>query len=180
MLAALPAPPATISVASYFEDQHRRFARDARDLAVDELIGDEVADHQHAAAAEAVDEREQTFLALGFAGQRVHRTGNEHLQSLPSIQLAAAIRLSTTASAVRSRGRFCSSDMPYPVLTRTAFGPDGAAQRDVDPPVADDKRTGRVDAELAHRAIDQTAAGLPAVAALRVPLATLPSGWCGQ
>ena len=52
------------------EDQHRRLARDARDLAVDELVGDEVADDEHAAAREAVDEREQALLALGLAGLR--------------------------------------------------------------------------------------------------------------
>ena len=54
------------------EDQHRRLARDAGDLAVDELVGDEVADDQHAAAAEPVDERKQAFLALGIAGQRMN------------------------------------------------------------------------------------------------------------
>ena len=59
------------------EDQHRRLARDAGDLAVDELVGDEVADDQHAAAAEPVDEREQTFFPLGFAGQRMNGAGNQ-------------------------------------------------------------------------------------------------------
>ena len=60
------------------EDQHRRFARDAGDLAVDELVGDEVADDEDAAAREAVDEREQPFLALGLAGQRMNGAGNQH------------------------------------------------------------------------------------------------------
>ncbi len=58
-----------------FEDQHRRLARDARHLPVDEFVGDEITDDQHAAAAEAVDEPEQTFLALGFTGQRVDGSG---------------------------------------------------------------------------------------------------------
>src|SRR5712692_9333560 len=38
------------------ENEHRRFARDPRHLAVDEFIGDEVADDEDAAAGEAVDE----------------------------------------------------------------------------------------------------------------------------
>ena len=59
LLAALPAPPATISVASYFR-MSTGASRDTRAIfAVDELVGDEVADDEHAAVAEAVDEREQ-------------------------------------------------------------------------------------------------------------------------
>ena len=50
------------------EDEHRRLARDAGDFAVDELVGDQIADDEHAAAAEAVDEREQALLAFGLAG----------------------------------------------------------------------------------------------------------------
>jgi hypothetical protein len=45
-----------------FQDQHRRFPRHARDLSVDELVGDDVADHQHPAVAEALDQREQALL----------------------------------------------------------------------------------------------------------------------
>ena len=51
------------------QDQHRRLARHARHLAVDELVGDQIAEHEHAAAREAVDEGEEPFLALRFAGQ---------------------------------------------------------------------------------------------------------------
>ena len=108
------------------EDQHRRLARHARDLAVDELVGDEVADDQHAAAAEAVDEREQAFLALGLAGQRVNGSGYEHR---PSIQLAAAIRLSTTASAVRSSRRLVLFRHAVSGPHQDASRPDRARQR---------------------------------------------------
>src|SRR5262249_8957516 len=41
------------------EDQHRRLARDARRLAVEVLVGDEVAHHDKRLACEAVDERAQ-------------------------------------------------------------------------------------------------------------------------
>ena len=71
------------------EDQHRRLARHARDLAVDELVGDEVADDEHAAAREAVDEPEQPLLALGFAGQRMDGSGNQHLQIVEQIQIGS-------------------------------------------------------------------------------------------
>src|SRR4029077_4536890 len=80
------------------EDQHRRLARHTRDLAVDELVGNEIADDQHTPAAEAVDEGKEPLLPLGLAGQRMNRARYKH-QSLPSIQLLAAIRSSTTASA---------------------------------------------------------------------------------
>ena len=60
------------------QDEHRRLARHAGDLAVDELVGDEVADDEHAPAREAVDEPEQALLALGFTGQRMDGTGDQH------------------------------------------------------------------------------------------------------
>ena len=60
------------------QDQHRRFARDARDLAVDELVGDDVADDQHAAVRKAVDEREQALFALGFSRQRMNGPRDQH------------------------------------------------------------------------------------------------------
>ena len=61
------------------QDQDRRFAGDAGDLAVDELVGDDVADHEDAAVREAVDEREQPLPALGLAGLRMDGTGDQHL-----------------------------------------------------------------------------------------------------
>src|SRR5262249_55599591 len=103
------------------EDEHRRFARDAGDLAVDELVGDEVADNEHATARETVDEPEQALPALGFPGQRVDGSGDDHRSV--KIQLAAAARLSTIASAARP-GRGCASSMrPPPVRTSTARAP---------------------------------------------------------
>ena len=44
------------------QDQHRRLARDPGHLAVDELVGDQIADDQDAAAGKAVDERQQPIL----------------------------------------------------------------------------------------------------------------------
>jgi len=36
------------------------------------LVGDQIAEHQHAPAREAVDQAEQPFLALRLARQRMH------------------------------------------------------------------------------------------------------------
>ena len=60
------------------EDQDRRLPGDAGDLAVDELVGDDVADDEDTAVREAVDEREQPLLALGLAGLRMNGTGDQH------------------------------------------------------------------------------------------------------
>src|SRR3989442_9613837 len=89
------------------EDQHGRLARHARHFAVDELIGNQVADDQQPAAAEAVDEVEQALFALGLARQRMNGTRDQQFWILKfsnsqisdsqislSIQLEAAIRLS--------------------------------------------------------------------------------------
>ena len=54
-----------------FQDQHRRLARNARDFAVDELVDDDVADHEHATVAESIDQGEEPLLALGLAREWV-------------------------------------------------------------------------------------------------------------
>ena len=48
-----------------FEDQHRRFARDAGDAPVDEFVRDEIADHEHARLAEAIHDLEQARRFVG-------------------------------------------------------------------------------------------------------------------
>ena len=67
-------------VASYFRISTGASRETRAHLAVDELVGDQVADDEHAAAREAVDEREQALLALGFAGQRMDGTRYQHCQ----------------------------------------------------------------------------------------------------
>ncbi len=62
-----------------FEDQHRRFARDARDFAVDEFVRDQITDDEHPAAREAVDEPEQALFPLGLSRQRMDRSRYQHL-----------------------------------------------------------------------------------------------------
>src|SRR5205807_3521769 len=110
-----------------FQDQHRRFARHARDLAVNELVGNQVADDEHAAAGEAVDEPEEPLFPLRFAGQRMNRARDQHVMECPSIQLAAPIRLSAIASARSPAGGRPSSVAPYPVLTKTPLPPTSRA-----------------------------------------------------
>src|SRR5207245_7232849 len=99
----------------------RRFTGDPLDMSVDELVRDQVANDDDSAAGEAVDEREQSLLALSVAAQRMDGSGNEHqvrppigdcrseIATFRRIQLTAAIRLSTIASAASgSRGRASS------------------------------------------------------------------------
>ena len=66
------------------ENQDRRLARHPGHLAVDELVRNQIADDEDAAAREAVDEREQAFLSLGFARKRMYRTRDQHCGSRPS------------------------------------------------------------------------------------------------
>ena len=87
-----------------FQDQHRRFPRHARDLPVDELVGDDVADHQHPAVAERLDQCEQPLLQHGRLETYDRR--------LRRIQLVAPIRLSATASAATSGAGLASSAPP--------------------------------------------------------------------
>src|SRR5262249_47257831 len=49
------------------QDQYGRFARHARHLAVNELIGDDVADDEHALAGKSVDEAQQTLPVFSLA-----------------------------------------------------------------------------------------------------------------
>src|SRR4029453_13882284 len=49
------------------ENEYRRFARDARDLTVDELVDDQIAKHRNRSVGKVVDEREQ---ALSIGGRR--------------------------------------------------------------------------------------------------------------
>src|SRR6185295_17765170 len=104
-------------------------------LAVDELVGDEIADDEDAAAREAVDERQQPCLALGLARKGMNGSGYEHCGSRVAdcgwhkIQLAAAARLSATTSAATPAVGRVSSTAPLPVRTRIARAPTARASR---------------------------------------------------
>ena len=166
------------------EDEDRRLARHAGHLAVDELVGDQIADDEHAAAREAVDEAQQPLPALGLAGQRVNRARDQHsrhvemtisdcrFQSrlpIESIQLPPRPRLLTTASAVSPRCG-CSSSVSavagshqHARARRRLRASATSSQRS---PTVNERA--RIDAELAHGAVDQAAPGLAAVAGARV------------
>src|SRR5215468_2082360 len=60
------------------EDQNGSLARHAGNFSVDVLVGDQVANDQHTPAAEAIDEAEQTFFALGFSWKRMDGSRNQH------------------------------------------------------------------------------------------------------
>src|SRR5688572_18520169 len=68
------------------EDEHRRLARTPREPAVDELVGDEIADDEHAGAPETIDERQQPC-------------GHDRGTSLSRMRDAASARLATTMDA---------------------------------------------------------------------------------
>src|SRR5207247_7475661 len=99
------------------QEPHGLLAGHAGDLAVNELIGDDVADDEHPTTGEAVDEPEKTLFSFGVAGWRVERSANQHSAldvqlSVPArpgatrrrIQPTASIRLSATASATNPSG----------------------------------------------------------------------------
>ena len=73
------------------EDEDGRLARHARDVAVDELVDDEIAEDGRSHAGEAVDELEQAARINRCRGRSSH-------QDARRIQETAAIRLSTTAA----------------------------------------------------------------------------------
>src|SRR5436190_8417535 len=159
------------------EDQHRRFARDSLDVAVDELVRDQVADDEHAPARETVDEPEQALSALGLAGLRMYGSRNEH-QDL-RIQLAAAIKLSTIASA-SSGGRGCASSVkPYPVRTSTPRAPTQRASSTSShrSPTTNDREGSASSSRMARSTSPRD--GFRQSHAIAYSF-TLPSGWCGQ
>ena len=78
------------------ENQHRRFARDPFDVAVNELVRDQITDNEDAPAREAVHEPEQTLLALGVAGQRMNGSCDEHSSSVPYV--VSAVRRTSVSN----------------------------------------------------------------------------------
>ncbi len=86
------------------EDQDRRLPRHAGDLAVDELVDEQIAEHRDADAGEVVDERQQTI--AGHIGSRHH--------SCRRIHAVAAIRSSAmkVGSTLRRASGEVSLDRP--------------------------------------------------------------------
>ena len=171
------------------QDEDRRLARDAGDLAVDELVGDEVADDEHAAAREAVDEREQPLLALGLAGQRMNGTGDEHAIA-DSIRLRIAIaqdpaRPRRAGCPRRRRPRDRPAARCFLVGAVAGSHQDRRARRPCAP--ARRRATGRRRRTSGAGSMpsSRTARSTRPRAGFRQSQrardsATLPSGWCGQ
>src|SRR5262249_16922059 len=65
-----------------FQDQDGRLARDARNLAIHELVRDQITDNEDAPARESLDKAQQALFALGLAGQRMDGTGDQHADFL--------------------------------------------------------------------------------------------------
>ena len=77
------------------EDQDRRFPRHAGDLAVDELVDEQIAEHRDADAGEVVDERQQTI--AGTSGSRHHSCRRIH--AVAAIRSSAMTRRLDAAAA---------------------------------------------------------------------------------
>ncbi len=65
-------------VARVVEDQHGRFARDARRVAVEEAVADDVADHRDAVAAEPSGQIDQPRLQVVVGPKRLGAWGWTH------------------------------------------------------------------------------------------------------
>src|SRR5262249_48413702 len=98
------------------EDQDRRLARDARDVAVDELVRDEIGEDGDAASLEAAHDGEQALRVVpAHAGAT----------SCARIHVTASKRSSATCAGftVQEGDWYSSSPRPYPVRTRTVVAP---------------------------------------------------------
>ena len=166
------------------ENQHRRLARHAVHFAVDELVRDEIADDQHATAAEVVDERQQdapcvrlrratggrserSSMALGF-GFRLQASGfGRSLAPEPIVFENPAGRFDQIVHdgiGGQSVRRPCSSSAPYPVRTSTPRPPmfrASATSSHRSPTVND---SAGFTPSSRDRAVDQAATGLAAIA----------------
>ena len=102
------------------EDEDRRLARDARQLAVDELVDDEIPEDGDARPGELVDElQESAWVNDGLGGgASVARKASGH--GCLRIQETAPMRSSVTAPAPWAER---SAWSPYPVRTSTPRAP---------------------------------------------------------
>ena len=104
-----------------FEDQHRRFARDAGDAAIDEFVGDQIAEHHDTLAAAG---RNQGKQSCGVSVPSVA------LGSMPSVASAIMKDYRDRVNEVVAdrvdlwpAGRRCSCSAPQPVRTRIDLAP---------------------------------------------------------
>ena len=162
-----------------FEDQHGRLARHARDAAGDELVGDEVADHDDAAAAKGADQREQarggrrTAPAIAFRPWGCHSAAMAADHDRARQPPAASPRCrpaGPSGTVLRAR--------PVPGAHQDAACAGVAASctsRHLSPTTHERARSIRGRRGL----LDHAGPGLAAAAARRY-VGTAPSGWCGQ
>ena len=125
-----------------FENQHRRFARHARDAAVDELVGDQIAeDTTTRGVGEAVDEVEASASDLTLRASATARSRSPHpaAADLRITDDRARMRLSQIASVA------ATSAGPVRFLRAAVAGADqndrradGVPQLHVAPLIADD------------------------------------------
>ena len=112
------------------QDQHRRLAADALDAAVDELVGDQVGEHQHAPPAEASHQRLEPARGRGVTSSR------------PRIRSTASSRFSATRSGWRGQpgGQVGELAQPVPALHQRPARADVPGELQVGVAVADHPR----------------------------------------
>ena len=130
MWATLAAPPRRELSRRTLDHRHRRLGRDAPDLAPDVVIEHGVAEHEHAAAGEAV---EQPGYALGLAVHAISRPGRRRGRRLargsgphagPAGKAARAPAGARNSLLVPNDAR-CRSVQSVPIVAPSAARPHG-------------------------------------------------------
>ena len=132
------------------KNQHRRLARHARHAAVDELVGDEIADDRNAARGECIEQL-SSRASRSLSPVRMNRfmayinKGSDPLLRIRNIQLVASISVPATGTGGIFAGRRDASVLPYPVSTSMRLRACGQPHLDVTPAIADDERLRHVE-----------------------------------
>ena len=132
------------------EDQHRRLARDARHAAVDELVGDEVADDGDASGPSA---RRSARGAAQNPPDGLHQIVEDSIRRATAVGAAHRLLVRAVAGAHQHRARA-----------------GRAPARHVEPAVADHDRPRGIEVHLAARLLDHARARLAAAARLPIAL----------
>ena len=140
------------------EDQHRRLARDARDAAVDELVGHDVADDGDRPAPQRVDQREEL--------RRIHPTASIKLLRIASARSAVGRRVGLVRAVAGAHEDRARARRP--------------PARDVEPAVADHHRSRRIEIHLAAGLLDHARARACGSGTPAGTRSIFASGWCGQ
>src|SRR5262249_52450705 len=96
------------------KDEHRSFARDARDFAKDELVGDHIAEHCDRDAGQGLDDLDQ---ALAFSGKLAHSVEFSHAEGLRSRMTLSMVSRASAASSNSMRTRAMATLPSFSICT---------------------------------------------------------------